>query len=167
MSLLCPPFTLSPWFCFHRLLCYVQSTVHIQPNQGLQSPKHQQFLNFWYKLGLWQQNWLGTVLHCVCFAGRVCGLRSDKAVENPRLERKRGEQAWHWASALEHHADQDSQRDGRSPLKGLCWAWCFSPFHAWKQNAGSNSFCWFLWCVCLAVTDESFISLSMGQSSCI
>lgn len=21
------------------------------------------------------------------------------------------------------------------------------PFHAWKQNAGSNSFCWFLWCL--------------------
>lgn len=69
--------------------------------------------------------------HCstLCVhAGLVWRLRSDKAVENPRLERKRGEQARHWASALEHHADQGSQRDGRSPLKGLCWAKCFSPF---------------------------------------
>lgn len=69
--------------------------------------------------------------HCstLCVhAGRVWRLRSDKAVENPRLERTRGVQARHWASALEHHADQGSQRDGRSPLKGLCWAKCFSPF---------------------------------------
>lgn len=64
---------------------------------------------------------------CVC-AGRVWRLRSDKAVENPWLERKRGEQAWHWASALDHHADQCSQRDCHRPLKGLCWAQCFSPF---------------------------------------
>lgn len=69
--------------------------------------------------------------HCstLCVhAGRVWRLRSDKAVENPRLERTRGVQARHWASALEHHADQGSQRDGRRPLKGLCWAKCFSPF---------------------------------------
>lgn len=79
---------------------------------------------------------------------------SYKAVENPRLERKRGEQTWYWASALEHHADQGSQRDGCSPLKGLCWAHCFFSFHARKQNAGRNSFCCFLWSVCLAITVE-------------
>lgn len=43
---------------------------------------------------------------CVCGSlGRVCRLRSDKAVENPGLERKRGEQGraielLHWSIVL-------------------------------------------------------------------
>lgn len=90
-------------------------------------------------------------------AGRVWRLRSDKAVENPRLERTRGVQARHWASALEHHADQGSQRDGRSPLKGLCWAKCFSPFmHGNKMLAVTVSAGFYVFLsVCLAVTVES------------
>lgn len=36
----------------------------------------------------------------VCVLDRVWKLRSDKALENPRLERKRGEQARHWSIVL-------------------------------------------------------------------
>lgn len=113
--------------------------------------------------------WTDTGVY-VCVLDKVWKLRSDKALENPRLERKRGEQARHWASTLEHHADQGSQRDSRSHLKGLRWAKCFSAFmHGNKMLAATVSVAFYhlfvLWSllnsvVCHPVTKNSHIFIT-------
>lgn len=125
--------------------------------------KHEKFLNFstcapdWYESGWRQQKWLGNCSTlCVHVVGRVCRLRSDKAVENPGLERKRGEQG----RAL-------SFCTGASCWPGQPEGW---PRALWKDYAELNASllscmqtkCWqpqFLLlsmiCFCPAVTVES------------
>lgn len=87
----------------------------------------------------------------LCSVDRRGGWCQIKVVENPRLQRERGEQAWHWASAVERPADQGSYR-GSWPQRSESFmlSLLLLSFHAGKQNAGSNSFSSVLGSVCLA-----------------
>lgn len=124
-------FTHLPLPCFHCLLCNVWSTVHIHSNQSCAKARAiSQFLHLCS--GLVQIRFVAAELIRQSFTLCVLdGFGGSGQIKRWKIHGWGGtgeSRAWHWASALGHHADQGSQRDSCSPLKGLCWAYSFSPF---------------------------------------